>query len=772
MRLLPTTKNDFFWMGELLKPAHLNLDHIFGHVLLALNDSFCIAEITPEGQLVFSMHERFWEKLGFDKNKVDDQKWMDLIQPEQLDVFKQKLKSFIPSKESAMVAHFQINDATQHKFWYVAQVVKLGDGSSQNQSLLFMLKDNSSRMREKERLKHGQYILRMGYWELNIPRQELYWSQTTKELHGVPADYIPNLDEALNFYKKGSSRIKVSQQLNDSVENGSDIELEAELVRADGTSIWVEVRGKTDFENGECVHLYGTIQDITKRKSIENNLRISEESFRGAFENATIGMALVAPDGSWIRVNKSVCDITGYKEKELLQLTFQDITHPDDLDSDIHLLEELVAGKRESYTMEKRYFHKNGHIVWVILSVSMVKNIDGKPLYFVSQITDISKRKQAFDELQRALYRIRGIIDASTHVSIISTNTEGLIVEFNKGAENLLGYKASEVINQHSPIIIHDPEEVEKRGELLSAHYGEKIEGFDVFIYKASRGFHDSSEWTYIRKDGTRFPVQLVVTAIKNEENDIIGYLGMATDLTERKKAEHLLNQMSILESKSQEMEQFAYITSHDLREPLLTITNYISLMQSEFDHELTDNTKKFFQYISNAAVHLTQLINGLLEYSRLSNVQEKESVPLNDLANQVVANLQNIISTTDAKVEIEGELPTINGYKNHLYVLLQNLIQNGLKFRAIDRKPHLVLKAEKVKNGWIISCKDNGIGIDEKHQGKIFTIFQRLHGKGEFEGTGIGLALATKIAELHGGKIWVESEKGKGSTFFVSLQD
>lgn len=759
-------------MGELLKPEHLNLDHIFGRVLLALNDSYCIAEISTTGELNFNMHPTFWEKLGFLPEEQDDQQWMKLIHPEQLDIFQQKLKQFISSKESAFVSHIQIHDATFHKYWYVAQVVKLGNIGASEQSLLFMLKDNSSRMREKERLRHGQYILRMGYWELNIVKQELYWSHTTKELHGVPSDFVPNLDSAINFYKEGASRINITQQVKDAIDKGTDIELEAELIQSDGTSIWVEVRGKSDFENGECIHIYGTIQDITKRKSIENHLRISEESFRGAFENATIGMALIGPDGAWIRVNKSVCDITGYSEEELLKLTFQDITHPDDLDLDIHHLQELIQGKRESYSMEKRYFHKDGHIVWIILSVSMVKNLDGEPLYFVSQITDISKRKRAFEELNKALHRIQGIIDASTHVSIISTNTEGVIVEFNKGAENLLGYKAEEVINIHSPIIIHDMDEVVKRGNKLSQQYGEKIEGFDVFVYKASRGFHDSSEWTYIRKDGTRFPVQLVVTAIKNEEDDIVGYLGLATDLTERKKAENLMNQMSILESKSQEMEQFAYITSHDLREPLLTITNYISLMQNEFDNEMTENTRKFFHYISNAALHLTQLINGLLEYSRLSNVQEKESVDLNHLTQQVISNLQNMILTSQANVEIIGELPLVNGYKNHLYVLLQNLIQNGLKFRANDRAPKIEIAAERIKNGWILSCKDNGIGIDPKYQGKIFTIFQRLHSKQEFEGTGIGLALATKISELHGGKIWVESVKNEGSTFYVSIQD
>lgn len=759
-------------MGELLKPEHLNLDHIFGKVLLALNDSYCIAELSPNGAIEYSVHPSYWDKLGYGSSDSKPANWTESISSEFLDEFHRKLKLFIDDKQAAFVLHFQVKNKAQHKLWYVAQIVKLGDIGKVDQSVLILLKDNSSRMREKDRLRLGQHILKMGYWELNVAQGELYWSQTTKELHGVPKDYVPNLQEAIQFYKEGSSRNNISQQVQDSIEKGTKIELETELVQADGTLIWVEVRGKSDFENGKCIHIYGTIQDITKRKAIENNLRISEESFRGAFENATIGMALVGPDGSWIRVNKSVCDITGYTEEELLKLTFQDITHPEDLDLDIHLLEELIRGERPSYTMEKRYFHKDGHIVWIILSVSMVKNMDGEPLYFVSQITDISKRKKAFEDLSKALHRIQGIIDASTHVSIISTNTEGLIVEFNKGAENLLGYKAEEVINKHSPIIIHDLDEVARRSEMLSQIYGEKIEGFDTFIYKAQKGMHESSEWTYVRKDGSRFPVQLVITAIRNEENEIVGYLGLATDLTERKKAENLMNQMSILESKSQEMEQFAYITSHDLREPLLTITNYISLMQSEFDEELTDNTRKFFHYIANAAQHLTQLINGLLEYSRLSSVAMKEMIDLKDVVNQVKFNLQNIITNSEATVEAISDLPTINGYKNHIYVLLQNLIQNGLKFRSNDRKPEIHIKVDRMKSGWVLSVKDNGIGIDEKHQGKIFTIFQRLHSKQEFEGTGIGLALATKIAELHGGKIWVESVKDQGSTFFVSLPD
>ena len=194
------------------------------------------------------------------------------------------------------------------------------------------------------------------------------------------------------------------------------------------------------------ISLFGTEQAINEVKKIEKALRVSEDAFRENFDNAAIGMALLDETGRWLKVNKRVCDILGYSELEFMNLTFQDITHPEDLNADLKYLEELIADKRKFYQMEKRYFQKSGNIVYAILAVSMVKNEEGKILYFISQIIDITEQKLIEKELKLALAKNQAILDSSTLVAIISTDTEGTITEFNHGAEKMLGYTSEELI--------------------------------------------------------------------------------------------------------------------------------------------------------------------------------------------------------------------------------------------------------------------------------------------------------------------------------------
>ena len=254
-----------------------------------------------------------------------------------------------------------------------------------------MLKDVSEKRRERQLLKEGQRIVRMGYWVWDMVSNSINWSDVTREIHEVDKHYVPNLETGVNFYKEGTSRETISKVMEHTIATGQPFATELVLVTAKGNEVWVESRGKIDYENGKPIRMYGTFQDISKRKDIEEKLRINEESFRGAFENAAIGMAIVGPKGEWLKVNPSLTRIVGYEYDELAKLTFADITHPEDLEKGLKELEKLIKGEIESYQIEKRYLHKDGHVVWIILSVSKVANAEGEPLYFISQITDITE---------------------------------------------------------------------------------------------------------------------------------------------------------------------------------------------------------------------------------------------------------------------------------------------------------------------------------------------------------------------------------------------
>jgi len=223
------------------------------------------------------------------------------------------------------------------------------------------------------------------------------------------------------------------------------------------------------------------------------------------------------------------------------------------------------------------------------------------------------------------------------------------------------------------------------------------------------------------------------------------------------------------LMSSNKEMEQFAFIASHDMQEPLRTISNYVGLLQNQYKGKLDKDADRCLNSISGATFRMQSLIRDLLEYSKIGNDNNKIEIDCNVLLNDVLNDMNQSIKENKAEIHSE-QLPVINGYISGINSLFKNLISNAIKFRKKDVHPIINVSAEIKDNEWFFTIKDNGIGIDKKYYDKIFVIFQRLHTKTEYAGTGIGLAHVKKIIELHGGKIWFESELGKETTFYFTI--
>jgi light-regulated signal transduction histidine kinase (bacteriophytochrome) len=223
------------------------------------------------------------------------------------------------------------------------------------------------------------------------------------------------------------------------------------------------------------------------------------------------------------------------------------------------------------------------------------------------------------------------------------------------------------------------------------------------------------------------------------------------------------------LEKKNKELEQFAYIASHDLQEPLRTTSSFVELLRKQYQGKFDERADKYFNYILESSDRMKLLIRNLLDYSRIGNKKELEQVDCNKTLKDVLDDLGAAID--DAKADIQYKpLPVINGYPTELKQLFQNLIINAVKFRKKGATPQINISVQKINGTWQFSFEDNGIGIEKKNSEKIFNIFQRLHTKAEYDGTGIGLSHCKKIVELHKGKIWVESTFGEGSTFHFTL--
>nr|MBA3704593.1 PAS domain-containing sensor histidine kinase [Bacteroidota bacterium] len=251
-----------------------------------------------------------------------------------------------------------------------------------------------------------------------------------------------------------------------------------------------------------------------------------------------------------------------------------------------------------------------------------------------------------------------------------------------------------------------------------------------------------------------------------------IQILSVIRDITFRKKAaEELKQKTEELIRSNKELEQFAYVASHDLQEPLRMITGYVQLLAERYKGKLDEEANEFIDFALNGTERMRNLIYSLLEYSRINRIKPFEEIDVENVIDEILNNLHSLMVGNNVIVKIKEKLPSICGDSVLIGQLFQNLISNAIKFKG-NEPPEIIISGKKVNNEYLFSVKDNGIGIQKEYAEKIFVIFQRLHTKEEYPGTGIGLAICKKIVERHGGRIWMESELGKGSTFYFTIKD
>lgn len=359
-------------------------------------------------------------------------------------------------------------------------------------------------------------------------------------------------------------------------------------------------------------------------------------------------------------------------------------------------------------------------------------------------------------EIKEQEERFRKVIEASP-AAIILMDGEKKISLLNLQTENLFGYSREELIGQTAEKLI--PSRLLKRESMVDDFFSFKnrIEtlGIDQNFYG-------------ITKNNKEVPIEIRLNFIEINNQDMI--LASIIDITERKQQEaEIRKYVDQLKSKNKELEQFSYITSHDLQEPLRTVLSFIDIIQEDYKDKLDDNLKIYLNFISEASARMSNLIKSLLDYSRIGYKGVLGAVDCNVLLNSVTADLNYKIEQSQAQIYYQ-DLPVIQGYSLELRLLFQNLITNGIKFQKKTEVPKITISYEDQRTHWQFNVADNGIGIKEEFQNKIFVIFQRLHNREEYEGTGIGLSHCQKIIELHGGKIWVHSEDNIGSTFHFTI--
>ena len=386
--------------------------------------------------------------------------------------------------------------------------------------------------------------------------------------------------------------------------------------------------------------------EIKENKNAVAEIKKIESRFRSAFELPLIGFTITSPEKGWIEVNNWLQQMLGYSHRELEQMTWADLTHPEDLPADVTQFNRIISGEIDNYVIEKRFIRKTGEIIWTVMSAGCVRNADHAVDYFVALIQDITKRKLAEENIRK----------------------------LNETLEERIAERTLQLENSNKELAI-----------------------------------------------------------------------------------------------RMNETEQFTYIASHDLQEPLRTLTNFTHIIKEEYSGKLDDDGNKYIEFIFNAAERMRELVTALVDFSILGKESTLTITDCNKIVSEVILDLDISIKACNARITVH-ELPRITAYATEMRLLLQNLVVNALKFRKKDAIPEITIAMEPGDKDWLFKIEDNGIGIDDKNKDKIFVIFKRMNNRNDYSGAGIGLAHCKKIVEMHGGRIWVESRPGEGSVFKFTI--
>jgi PAS domain S-box-containing protein len=481
-------------------------------------------------------------------------------------------------------------------------------------------------------------------------------------------------------------------------------------------------------------------------------LRESEERTGLIIENALDAVVTINTDSMITGWNAQAEAIFGWSRQEVLERSV-DMILPARYREAHHCGMKRFLATGEGPVLNRRFEisaqHRDGYEFPVELTISPVRF--GDSFSFSAFIRDITERKRAEEKFRLA-------IEASPQ-AIILMNVEGQINLVNAQAEALFGYTRAELLGQSVEMLVPPP---------FRAHHGQQRDAF--FATPTPRPMGVGRDLSGLRKDGSLVPVEIGLNPITTTEGHFV--LASIVDITERKWAENELRQTATeLARSNAELEQFAYIASHDLQEPLRAVAGTVQLLQQRYAGQLDARADELIRHAVEGADRMQTLINDLLAFSRVATRgQPFKPTDCAAIFNNVLANLTVAIQESGAAIT-HDPLPTVMADRTQLLQLLQNMISNAIKFHG-DDTPVIHLGVEHQEDEWLFAISDNGIGMEAQYFDRIFAIFQRLHTRREYPGTGIGLAMCKKIVERHGGRIWVESEPKQGSTFYFTLPD
>lgn len=598
-----------------------------------------------------------------------------------------------------------------------------------------------------EEKRHLNMVLdgtRAGTWDWNIKTGEVLYNERWAEIIGYQlAELQPIGIHTWQKYCHPDDYIKSKQLMHQHfAEPQSEYDFISRMLHRAGHWVWVHARGRV-YEwdkHGKAYKIAGTHIDVTQQHQAQEQLLLSGQRFKGAFDAAALGIGIISLDGHWAEVNQALCKMVGYTEQELLSLSFQDITYPDDLNTDLTLMRQLLSGDIPLYQLKKRYISKSGAIVWVLIAVSVVRDINGQPLHLVKQVEDINQQTLSASALadnarfQKALFN-------NMAEAVIVINEELCIEQSSKSAVLLLP-----ALTGKGKTSLHDalPELVQPLQQMTGHIPTAAASRFELDVDVPWRG-----------------QMSLEFSLSKIFRNGKALWIVLIRDLSQAKRIERM-------------KDEFVSTVSHELRTPLTSIRGALGLITAGVMGDVPEPIHNMLKIAEDNSRRLSLLINDLLDLEKLQagkfELQYKD-VDIITLIDHLIETMSPVAESYKVTIRRANNTPvTINTDPHRLTQALSNLLSNACKYSPANDE---VLMSYKVINDQLmIEVSDHGTGIPTEFHSRIFTKFSQADSsdtRGK-DGTGLGLAICKELVEQMGGQIGYESEPGHGACFWIKL--
>lgn len=852
------------------------LENDLTHLYDAIPDLICITNL--EGKFL-KINKAGCQMIGYDEDEILQHTYRKFVHPEDINISDNDLDNLNHGKNTRSFENRYITKS--------GEIIWLSwtSNTSLEEGLIYASAKNITQEKKLRELnQQATKLSRIGSWEIDLLKNELYWSDMVHKIHeSDPESYTPDINSAINLFRKDFQPI-IKEKIENAIETGKGYDIEAIKITHKNNERWIRTIANVDRLNGVTRRIYGSFQDIHERKINEIKLQESLkklEDYKFALDQSA-SITIADKNGIITEVNDNFCKLSKYSRAELIGRTHKIIN------SKYHskaffkeLWDTITAGK--VWRGEVRNKAKDGSVYWALSTVVPFLDKNNQPFQYMAIRIDITEKKKVDKKILNILEEKNNILE-SIGDAFFAVNKNWRVTYWNKQAEILVGKKREEILgeilwnifnketdhdiyvklkkslkkNQNLSLeiysivlkkwveiaaypnkdglsvyfkdiserkasdfkLIEAKERFEKVAEATSdaiyewnivedLHYWgagfETILGYDLKHQKPSsklwldqihpedvkrvrksifdaitnpNTFKWEEAYRFIKKDGTVLFVVDKGIFIKNKLQKVEKMFGSISDVTKLKKQERDLIELNKslkkyakeLELSNKELEEFAFIASHDLQEPLRMITSFMDLLQRKYQNQLDEKGKMYIHFAMESSKKMRNIILDLLEYSRAGKTNEvPKKIAIGEIVKEYQFLRKQIILDKNVQFTL-SKLPVVECYKSPLIQTIHSLIDNAIKYSRKDVAPCINIFSKENNTDFTIYIQDNGIGIDPKFHDKIFVIFKRLHNKETYEGNGIGLAITKKHVESWGGKIKLTSKLGEGSSFYFTI--